>query len=72
MPQLDIAHLSFYERKKARTEFYEKWVKGWKLRACSACNGSGYYDHDGSPECDACDGSGKESYHPQTEENWAE
>jgi len=27
---------------------------------CSACNGSGYYDTEGSPPCAACGGTGKE------------
>jgi alkylated DNA repair dioxygenase AlkB len=26
---------------------------------CYACNGSGRYDHNGSPKCAACDGSGR-------------
>lgn len=56
--------MTFYERKQARKEYYESQVKGWKLRPCSACNGSGYYDHNDSPECGACDGSGKERYNP--------
>lgn len=60
--------LSFHERKAFRREFYEKYVKGWKLRPCSACNGSGYYDDDGSPPCAACDGTGKERYKPEREE----
>lgn len=25
---------------------------------CSACNGSGYYDHNGSPKCGCCNGKG--------------
>lgn len=29
---------------------------------CTACNGSGYYDHNGSPRCGACNGTGKEIY----------
>jgi DnaJ-class molecular chaperone len=29
---------------------------------CYACNGSGYYDSNGSPPCGACDGTGLE--HP--------
>ena len=29
-----------------------KWVP------CNACNGTGYYDHNGSPPCGACNGSG--------------
>lgn len=54
--------MNFRERKQARTEHYEKYVKGWKQRACSACNGSGYYDDNGSPKCGACEGTGKETY----------
>ena len=54
--------MDFLERKKARTEYYEKYIKGWKLRNCIACNGSGYYDDNGSPKCSACGGSGKERY----------
>lgn len=26
---------------------------------CIACNGSGKYDHNGSPKCDACNGTGR-------------
>lgn len=25
---------------------------------CTACGGTGYYDHDGSPPCGACNGNG--------------
>lgn len=57
----------FHERKKERTEHYEKFVKGWKQRPCGACNGSGRYDHNGSPDCDSCDGTGKELYNPEQE-----
>ena len=28
-------------------------------KKCTACNGSGYYDHNGSPPCGACNGTGK-------------
>lgn len=59
---------TFHERKAERKEYYENWVKGWKLRPCSACNGSGYYDHNGSPDCGACDGTGKERYNPIKDE----
>jgi len=55
---------TFKERKKRRTEYYEKNVKGWKLRPCSACSGSGVYDHNGSPPCGGCDGTGKERFKP--------
>jgi len=26
---------------------------------CTACNGSGHYDNDGSPKCGSCNGTGK-------------
>lgn len=48
--------------KRERTEHYQKYIYGWKERPCTACNGSGYYDHNGSPPCGACNGSGKERY----------
>lgn len=28
-------------------------------KVCYACNGSGYYDTDGSPPCSCCSGTGK-------------
>jgi DnaJ-class molecular chaperone len=56
---------TFLQRKQARKEYYEKYVKGWKLRICTACNGSGHYDNTGSPPCGACDGTGKERYKPE-------
>jgi DnaJ-class molecular chaperone len=56
--------MSFHERKQIRTEYYERFVKGWKLRNCTACNGSGYYDNHGSPRCGSCEGTGKEKYKP--------
>ncbi len=56
---------TFRERKAARKQHFERYVKGWKLRPCSACDGSGYYEADGSPPCGACDGTGKERYKPK-------
>ncbi len=56
---------TFQERKQRRTEDYLKNHYGWKLRKCVACNGSGRYDHAGSPPCWSCDGSGKERYKPE-------
>lgn len=56
---------SFHERKKQRKEHYEKFIKGWKLRDCGCCAGTGYYDDNGSPPCGACDGTGKERYKPE-------
>lgn len=54
--------MTFHQRKKWRTDYYFRFVYGWKQRDCGACNGSGYYDNDGSPDCGACDGTGKERY----------
>lgn len=54
---------NFRERKKKRTERYfkEEYKKKWVV--CTACNGSGYYDHcinGKTPKCGACNGTGKE------------
>lgn len=61
----------FHTRKAARTARFEQDVKGWKLRRCTACNGSGYYDttdrHGRTPTCGACNGTGKERYKPDSE-----
>jgi len=46
--------MTFHERKAKRTK-----LLGKKLKTCLACNGSGYYDHDGSPKCSSCNGTGK-------------
>jgi len=54
--------MNFKERKEERKKMYEKHEFGWRLRKCGACNGSGYYDHNGSPPCVACEGTGKEEY----------
>ena len=59
--------MSYHERKKARADYFERFVRGWKTRPCSACMGSGRYDHNGSPRCRACDGTGKERYKPGAE-----
>ena len=29
-----------------------------KIEKCVACNGTGYYDNNGSPECSSCNGLG--------------
>lgn len=55
---------SYQERKKARTDHYNRFIHGWKERNCFACNGTGHYDHNGSPPCGACEGTGKEKYKP--------
>lgn len=56
--------MSFCERKEERKKYYEKYINSWKLSRCIACNGSGYYDHNGSPPCSACNGTGKERVKP--------
>ena len=58
---------SFRKRKELRKKHFEENIKGWKLRDCGACSGSGRYDHNGSPSCGACDGTGKERYNPELE-----
>lgn len=55
---------SYAERKAARKDYFEKYVRGWKLRTCYACNGSGRYDTWGGPKCSGCGGTGKERYKP--------
>ena len=55
--------MDFKERKLARTERYLKYEYKKKLKPCTACNGSGYYDHcfNGRiPKCGSCNGTGKE------------
>lgn len=53
---------TFAERKAERTRWYWMHVHGWRTRPCTACAGSGHYDHNGAPPCGACDGTGKEKY----------
>ncbi len=56
---------TFKERKALRADYYNRFVHGWKLRNCTACNGSGHYDSNGSPRCGCCDGTGKERYNTE-------
>lgn len=49
---------NFHERKAKRKAYFDKY-SGKKLVTCIACNGSGRYDHNGSPHCGACQGAGK-------------
>jgi len=49
----------FHARKAERRQHFERYVKGWKLQTCTACSGSGLYDHNGSPRCGCCNGTGK-------------
>ena len=59
--------MDFHQRKQARREHYERFVAGWKMRRCGACDGSGRYDNTGSPKCGSCGGTGKERYKPDPE-----
>ena len=51
--------MSYLEDKAARTKAYQKRML-MVTRDCTACSGSGRYDHCGSPKCGACEGTGKE------------
>lgn len=57
---------TYWSDKEIRRKHYEKYIKGWKTRPCTACNGSGHYDNNSSPKCQGCEppGSGKERYKP--------
>lgn len=59
--------MNFHQRKAERKEWYMKYVHGWKLVKCGACNGSGHYDHNGAPKCGMCSGTGKVREKPQKE-----
>ncbi len=55
--------LSDYEKYKNHSRLcFLKFHYGMKQRKCGACNGSGRYDHNGSPKCGGCEGTGKETY----------
>jgi DnaJ-class molecular chaperone len=56
--------MDFHERKAERKLHYETYIKGWKLKDCVACNGSGRYDIGRSPKCGSCGGTGKVKYKP--------
>lgn len=49
---------SYLVKKFERIISYYTYEFGYKKEECSACAGSGYYDHNGSPDCGACDGTG--------------
>lgn len=69
----DLNDPTGYRReKKRRTEYYWKYVHGWKLIPCGACNGSGHYDNHRAPKCGNCDGTGKERVSPAEYLRWKE
>lgn len=57
---------TFHERKAARRDYYLRYIAGWKEQPCTACSGSGHYDHDGASECGGCDGTRVERVRPET------
>jgi DnaJ-class molecular chaperone with C-terminal Zn finger domain len=53
------SRMTWKERKELRTaDYWRRW--GAKQIPCTACSGSGHYDHDGAPSCGSCDGKGYE------------
>lgn len=49
---------TWQERKRERSIKY--WRRhGVGEETCTACSGSGYYDHNGSPACGGCEGTGR-------------
>lgn len=57
-----VEQSGYHKDKERRKEYYLEYVHGWCLRVCTACNGSGYYDHNNSPKCGCCKGTGRERY----------
>lgn len=54
--------MDYYERKRLRTEWYKKYIFGNKLKVCTSCNGTGWWDgtfNGKQPKCTNCQGSGK-------------
>jgi len=43
---------------KNAIELGKKLEEDSKEEICIACNGTGYYDDDGSPPCGSCNGTG--------------
>tara|TARA_Y100001960_G_scaffold332700_1_gene434307 strand:+ start:27681 stop:28175 length:495 start_codon:yes stop_codon:yes gene_type:complete len=51
---------SYLVKKFERIIDYYTYEFGYQKEECSACAGSGYYDHNGNPDCSACDGTGSD------------
>ena len=52
--------MNYQQRKAERTKQYLKNQLTMQTY-CVACDGSGRYDHNGSPKCGACEGTGQET-----------
>lgn len=50
--------MTYLERKAERIADSHRNA-GRRLIECTACSGSGRYDHNGSPKCGQCQGTGK-------------
>ncbi len=48
----------WHKEKRARSLHFARFTYGWVREQCSACSGSGHYDHNGSPACGGCEGTG--------------
>ena len=59
-----------YQKRKAERVAKYKATEGFKKIPCVCCNGSGRYDHNGSPRCGACLGAGKEKVSPERYEEY--
>lgn len=57
---------SEYHRRKLERTIEHLRLEGVGLETCTACNGSGHYDHNGSPACSSCDGTGKRRMQPHS------
>lgn len=55
-----MSELSYEQRKELRRQKFNR-THGGKMVECTACSGSGRYDHNGSPPCGCCGGRGKVS-----------
>nr|WP_250808454.1 hypothetical protein [Neorhizobium tomejilense] len=49
---------TWLERKEDRRREHVRY-HGVKCETCVACNGSGVYDHNGTPPCASCEGTGR-------------
>ena len=45
--------------KNRKNNYWTSPKENSEPKYCIACNGSGYYDHNGSPKCSSCNGTGK-------------
>lgn len=51
--------MSDFRTRKAERILLNQYKARFHKVKCVACNGSGIYDHNGSPKCGCCEGTGK-------------